>query len=663
MKNYIIVISIMIVALVACKKTTYNYTDGFDSGLDSTKLLVDTSLKTINVSKYAQARVFPGLVCTEEPRITTTVNMRLSYNAVGQNLRISVPPRPQFSTGLYAAPGELVIVDVPSNMYSLTLQVGAWTDNLTALAATKPINRDPLIYSRTQLAPGRNYVRNLYGGNIYIIPNVSLPNPIDLVFTNVCKSPDFVLGETTNSQWKDMITKSCVPFLELRGKSMILTVPRQYCISHPITNPEELMKEWDLCMDEDFYGWMGLSANPTDPIDLAPLLPYRIVLDPNPSVGYGHSGFPIVATNDINWFKFSTDINVLRKSKPWGTYHEIGHNTQQSYWSWSTLGETTNNLFIYKLAKRNSLKDPSAWPALHDINAAADQYEDLSARFATAITFSSEINATKNFDGSDARIDNSFNRLTPFVQLFEKIPANWDGNGQPDGWGFFPYLYSQARRGVRVPVGDLGKHDFFYETLSNYTKHDMHLFFNAWGIQLSELAKNRIAAKGYPTLVREWWKYNPVTKTGGNTLAASVIAFSSQATNEPAPSGLATAAIDENTSTYWHTSWSPRADPPHFLTIDYFARRSIKGFRLMNRPSGSGVTGAIRNLTFEVSDNNSTWTQVSGSPFAMQAVQGYQTVSFAAPVQARYVRLRVPATANIWNGQYFVCINEFSIIE
>lgn len=672
MRKYIWALGLGFITLFgsSCKKSTTSVVDGFDKAKDSVHTPIVEGDDKVNTSKYPQARIFPGLVCNDEPRITATVNINLKYFNVGRLLRISVPPVPQFSTGLYAAPGELVEVTVPQNMYSLTLQIGAWTDDLTALGASGPINRDPSIVSKIQLAPGKNLVRNLYGGHIYIIPNVSIESPVAISFANVVKSPDYIQGETNTAEWQNAIKKSCVPWLELRSKYAIFTVPREYCITSPIQDPDALLKEWNTVMREDFYGWQGLKEVSDDPIDQSPVLPTRIVMDNNPVVGYGHSGFPIVAFMDMNWFKFSADITKIKQSKTWGTHHEIGHNNQQGWWSWSTLGETTNNLFIYKTAKRNSLTNPSAWPALHDINAAADQFENLGTTMTSAIAFAAESATGKNFDGTDTRINNPFARLTPFLQLFEKIPANYNGNGQPDGWGFFPYLYSQSRRAIRSPAGDLGKHDYFYEMLCEYVKADFQLFFAAWGIQISDIAKNKIAAK-YQLFPLDIWNYHPVTKTGGNNnvfflpTAWSIVSFSSEHSEGPVAR-----LIDNNLTTYWHTNYSPIVPPPHFAVIDLKRTLTFTKVAMAHRPNGTGTSRPVKNVYVDFSNDNATWTpaplantSANGSYIITQNIQGLQTFSLTTPVSARYVRVRVPATTDMFAPDNLACMAEFRVVQ
>jgi hypothetical protein len=648
---------LLAVLVFACrKKYAYSYEDGTPGdGTIVPAVTVDTSVKTVDVSKYAQARVFPGLVCNTEPRLTNyKLTMNLSYNFVDENLRISVPPQPQFSTGLYAAPGELVIIDVPGD-YSLSVQVGAWTDNLSGIQNPA---RDPVIYSRSQLAPGRNYIRNLYGGHIYIFAGRPLNTPVDLVFSNVVKSPDFILGETSNTDWQAAIQKSCVPWLELRGKNMIFTVPREYCISHPIADPEAVLTEWDKVIGEDYYKWEGLVENPAtaaDSADLAPLLPWRVVQDIQPVVGYGHNGFPVVVQNDFSWFDGIANIALINGGGNWGFFHELGHNNQQTrYWSWSSLGETSNNLFAFKVAHRFESAIPAAWPPKHPA---------LSGAFTNALAFAADASTSKNFDGTDVRIDDPFARLTPFVQIFDKVPAGMSY----DGWGFMTELYKNARRAPRISQNDQDKRDFVYETLCNYTKRDWIFFFKAWGIAISNISSSKMSS--YPVMNQKVWEYNPLTRTGGDATfnpdpyAKSnwkVSSFSSQEpSGEGPPNGLASSIIDGDVNTFWHSQWSgPVATPPHVLTVDMGKSLAVNGFVFTQRQS---LTRNIKNMKVETSDNGTTWTVASGSPFLLTQTAPAQTKTLPATVNCRYIRLTVASQSDVYDGSQFAALGEFDV--
>ncbi|WP_315823580.1 M60 family peptidase N-terminal accessory domain-containing protein [Paraflavitalea speifideaquila] len=134
MNKQLLLIACTVVLLAHCVKNKETFKDGRDEGgYPAPSVTIDTNSAVIDVSKYAQARVFPGLVCNTEARLKNhAVTMNLNYNYVKEHLRMAVPPEPQFSTGLYAAPGELVTIDVPAD-YSLSIQVGAWQDNLSSV--------------------------------------------------------------------------------------------------------------------------------------------------------------------------------------------------------------------------------------------------------------------------------------------------------------------------------------------------------------------------------------------------------------------------------------------------------------------------------------------------------------------------------------------------
>ncbi len=627
---------LMIAVVAACNKDKgINYRDAsMGNGQEGPNITIDTSVKNIDVSKYAQARVFPGLVCNSERRIMdTALSLNLNYNLVTENLRISIPPQPQFSTGLYAAPGELVVIDVPSNYYSLSIQIGAWTDNLSSIQNPP---RDPIIFTKMQLAPGRNYIRNLYGGHIYIFSAVPIREPVNLVFSNVTKSPDFVLGKTSAAEWAEAVRTSCVPWLELRSKNMIFVVSTDYCRKHPISDPVKVMEIWDDIISLDFYEWEGLVENASDEIDKAPLLPWRVVLDIKPVVGYGHNGFPIVAQNDGSWFLGISKATSIDGGGSWGYLHELGHNNQQGrYWSWSTLGETTCNLFSFKVANRLASEGLGTWPPGHP-----GVYSD----FPKAIAFATETKSGKDFNGTDERINSPFARLTPFVQIFDKKPAGMNY----DSWGFMAELYKKARRASRISITDQDKHDFVYEALCDYTQKDWIYFFKAWGINISNISSTKMSAK-YTPMAQKIWEYNPITRTGGNATFNpdpydrsnwSVVSFTSEEkSGEGAGNGVATAILDGDPATYWHSQWagSNIPNPPYYITVDMGAALSINGFEFTQRNGQR----KMNKIHVETSPNGTTWTAAPGSPYSLTSVTTPQTVSFAGGVSVacRYFRL------------------------
>ena len=615
----------------SCKKYGYNLPDGY--GLDTLKqsITVDISDGKPDYSMLSAARLFPGLVGADEPRLQNQ-SMLMDLNYVDEQynrLRISVLPQPLFSTGFYAAPGETVIIELPADAKGLSCQFGAWTDDLSAKANPK---RHPLIYNRQELIAGRkNYVRNLFGGNVYIRASFPLQNPVNITFSNVCKAPNFFLGKTNATEWKQAIFNSQVPWFEFGADYVIFTLPTEkmatFLRQNPNFDPNANMNGWNDIVLKDFYEWQGLSENATDPLDEQADLPWRLVLDDDISAGYGHSGYPIMAINDWEWFGGAVTGNI--PVGMWGTLHELGHNNQQgSTWSWAGLGETTCNIFSYKRAKRVGIPLTQLHPAVN------------AASFDAAINFAKGASGT--FDNASPALD-PFQKTLPFLQIYMKTQRY---DGLVDGWGFMPYLYTRARHAERLAATDVDRYDFLYEALSEFTGRDCYKFFEAWKIGISQYSKDLIAAKYPIKLERDIWTYNPITNTGGNNVVNydiprtgwTIYNFSSEeASGEGPTNGRAIYALDGNLTTFWHSQWSGAgSNYPHFITIDMGKVNLLNGVYHTGRQQANAPTWP---KDVEVWTGTTPTNLVLTKSQTLVATMSQQEIRFAAPVSARYFRI------------------------
>lgn len=617
-----------LLVISGCKKYGFDIKDGY--GIDTLKehITVDTSGSRPDFSMLSKARIFPGLVDAAEPRVKDyPVTLNLDYlNEAYNRLRISVIPQPVFGTGMYAAPGEPVIIDVPGGVKGLVCLIGMWTDDLSG---TKDRRREPIIYSEKMLFPGRNYVRNLFGGNIYVVTNFPIKNPVKLNFTGACKSPDFVLGKTDAATWKKNIMSSKVPWFEFASSHVAFTLPRQkmvdYIMRHPDVDPIAQLKAWDEIIEKDYNEWEGLSDTASDERDKPINLPWRVVLDIQPVVGYGHSGFPVVAQDDNEWFSaamIATDTVSI-----WGTLHEIGHNNQQGqYWSWSTLGETTNNLFSIKRAHRIGIKDIGA---LHPA---------LPGAVRDGLEYTSQPNEGKKFD-IDPLVNSPFTRMVPFMQLFDKI-KRWDG--KQDGYGLMPYLYWRARHAQRYSLTDLAKHDFLYEAVCEYTHLDYYKFFQAWGIVLSAQSRSAMGDQFPDKVPTDIWNYNPLTKSGGDNVVDYtvprtdwLVEFDSQETE--GEDGAAINVLDGNVNTFWHSQWYQAQPPyPHYLLIDMTEKKqNLHGIYLTMRQNSSGTRPS--HVEVWLGPDKDHLTKYMESDLASQNEQ--QAITFSSPQSFQVFKL------------------------
>lgn len=171
--------------------------------------------------------------------------------------------------------------------------------------------------------------------------------------------------------------------------------------------------------------------------------------------------------------------------------------------------------------------------------------------------------------------------------------------------------------------------------------------------------------------------------------AAKVVAWDSQATEgEARPSGLATAAIDGDPQTYWHTRWTPQEDaPPHYLVVDLGKEYDLTGAIYTPRQTGAVQNGQIGEYEFKVATDTELpqpgaddyGTPAAGNtdgvaafpldsedafkPVAQgqwpNAVYEHQRVDLEAdgPVKARYVMLKAGADVK---GQPFTHVAELN---
>jgi hypothetical protein len=614
-KNICCILIGAVAFLASCSK---NYGYQFENGTgsvgynDSTGLEVDTAMDRVDASKFTAAQIYPGMVTPVQPRIKDTLlQIDLNYRtATASDLRVSVLPSNWISTGLWAPAGELIKIVIPDGIYGLTVQVGSHTDNLTGKDV---LQRDPVIVVRRTLYPGVNYVRNLYGGLVYILPQRPLGQVLPVIFSGVCAGANFVLGKTTDEEWRQMISKTSVPFFEIIGKRIAFTLPKANLSLVSIPSPTALMQKWDSLIKAVYYDWYGLSDNNPDIKNRSPYLPWRIVFDIQPSVGAMHSGDPIVAGQTSGYFYQAVTIGQLEQSN-WGVFHEIGHNMQMhSTWTFSNNGEVTCNLFSLK---KSSIYNYIPGP----LN---DGWYGTGGQTPGAASFLALDSSAKDWSVL-TNLGQFYPRMAIYAQIFEKY-----------GYGFMTYLATAARNARFTSIDNQSKIDFFYERLSEYTQTDMYRFMREWGLKVSQTSRNAIAAKGYRKLMTNVWMYNPITNTGGDQILRSEHARTSWLLTLPSAhaSYPGTNLIDNNATTFWNSNYSGTgiasvgnityqstntavgAVYPQSLTVKTGAAPiTASGFYLQQRNNSANSNSHIKDLTIAISDDGTNWETLGTFP-------------------------------------------------
>ena len=392
------------------------------------------------------AEAFPGPVPTDAPRVTRTVEVDTAVDG-------------WHSTGLYAAPGELITVEAPTSAADrgLRLRIGAHSDTLWHLDSWE---RAPDITRTFPIAGERTAGANAFGGPIYVeVPEKCGLGVIRLTITNAVEAPYYVLGKTDPAEWRSSIRLRPAPWAELEGRNLILTVPSS--VVRDLNDPEAAMAFWDEVLDAD----AGLASMPRQR-----QRPERICTDVQISAGYMHSGYPIMAFLDVVGIILSPTklCGDHDGGAAWGFFHELGHNHQSSDWNFEGTGEVTCNLFT-----------------LYDYETVCDTPAEKTREQCTR-EWREE--ATREYLAAGASFtkwqEDPFLGLIMYQQLKEGF-----------GWDAFKRVFAEYRSlpADQKPKTDDERRDQWMVRFSRAVGRNLGPFFQVWGIPTSEQARQLIA--------------------------------------------------------------------------------------------------------------------------------------------------------------------------
>jgi hypothetical protein len=110
-------------------------------------------------------------------------------------------------------------------------------------------------------------------------------------------------------------------------------------------------------------------------------------------------------------------------------------------------------------------------------------------------------------------------------------------------------------------------------------------------------------------------------------------------------------SIDDDVTTFWHSDVTTvQAPMPHWIIVDMQSEKKIDGFYFVQTQE-MGETGLAKGFRFEISSDNSSWTNVREGEFTTSRAR--QEFAFAQPVTARYFRITIlSGYANAWYSQF-----------
>ena len=402
------------------------------------RLRQSQNLPASNLKPMPGAEAFPGPVPADASRIQRTI-------------RIDTAVEGWHSTGLYAAPGEIIRIELPAGVESarMAVRIGAHADRIWHLTTWK---RYPEISRSWPLSQRTMEVASPFGGLIYIeAPRQGGAGSIELTIANAIPAAFYELGKTGLAQWRSQIRQHPAPWAELAGRRVILTVPADAI--RKLDDPQALMQFWDGVIDR----CAELAGIPADRPH-----PERYVADVQISAGYMHSGYPIMthldaaaAMVDLNWLKSG-------REPVWGLYHEVGHNHQSSDWTFDGTVEVTVNLFTrYVLENACGIplpKQRSIDPKKVQAYLAAPDFEQWKQDPFLALAMYDRIIAEFGWDA-----------IRKTIAEYRTLPAD------------------------QRPKTDAQKRDQWMVRLSRTTGRNLGPFFAAWGVPVSEEARKEVA--------------------------------------------------------------------------------------------------------------------------------------------------------------------------
>ena len=273
------------------------------------------------VPAESAAAVYPGAVKPGTPKIDRRVEVDLSV------------PR-WHSTGVFAVAGEPLTVTIGDDARSsgLKVRIGSTADDLSGCAAWK---RAPRVTCEVPLSKAETTVYNPFGGLVYIVvpERRELSGSVRVGISGGVMAPWFRLGRDTHSSFAEQCRTTGAPYGEIQGHDFIVSAETSRL--KEIDDAEWIARYWDrvLAASQDLAQWESRRY------------PERMCSDVQLTVGFMHSGYPLMTHINSDGLDWAIDRARLEKGEAWGCYHEIGHNHQNRDWTPDGTVEVTVNLF------------------------------------------------------------------------------------------------------------------------------------------------------------------------------------------------------------------------------------------------------------------------------------------------------------------------------
>ena len=245
-------------------------------------------------------------------------------------------------TGYYVPAGQELVIKLregSSVRDGWSIAIGSHTDELFATEA--PWRRWPTAQVRITLEQETAALRSHTGGLVYFISDKDTINSLNATIENVVQAPYFDINNPSLiDSWCER-RQSPGLWADLIGNHFMLSVPASSV--RELNDPEAVVNFWDSVIESH----CSLAG-----VELAGRRPEWIVSDEQPRAGYMHAGYPVVTQLDVAQpsHEGTVDASLFNVERlyvkgSWGMFHELGHNLQDSMWTFEGTGEVTCNIF------------------------------------------------------------------------------------------------------------------------------------------------------------------------------------------------------------------------------------------------------------------------------------------------------------------------------
>ena len=370
------------------------------------------------------------------------------------------------STGLYAAPGEIVTVTVPAAITGegYVVRISGHVDNISGRGSW---DRMPRVSRVFDLDATSVEIASPFGGALYIdIGTEPTAASFDVTIAEAVEAPHFVLGTTTDADW---LTERDLPapFAELESEHCTISLPSS--MVDTVDDMEAVMTHWNQVVElQDALANHGALRTMAE----------RINVDVQISVGLLHAGYP---TQGPDWASTAIpDTETLDYTGSWGWYHELGHEAQRrpdKSWGWNNPYtfdggvEATVNIFTSYAYDQIGQPSRGGWSW-------TGERIDVMKRALNALS-------TDTFASTGVG-----NKLAMFLQLRDGF-----------GWPMWTDVFDEYNAASTQPADEQEERDTFLNRWSAIAGHDLSLFMvDHWGLQATPSAATLALPDWLPAL-------------------------------------------------------------------------------------------------------------------------------------------------------------------